>query len=306
VNVSESTEEWPIQRRIELATFLGTLQASYTDFDYLRPIWKTTTEKDALLGVSMTGVASGEILSHDLEKYSQTVKDLNNKWAKIIGINSAARTTCVKPAGTSSLVLGTSSGIHAWHNDHYIRRQRISKDETLYQYLKVMHPELVQECTQQSEVEKGLALICTPVKAPEGAIIRTETALNFLERVKKFSTEWVRPGHIDGINTHNVSATVSIRDNEWDRVGTWLWNNRNIYNGISVLNYDLGGYEELLPPHSDCSKEEYEQLLSKLIELDLNNVVEIEDLTDLQGEIACAGGMCEVDPLAVQPLNLEI
>lgn len=306
VNVSESTEEWPIQRRIELATFLGTLQASYTDFDYLRPIWKTTTEKDALLGVSMTGVASGEILSHDLEKYSQTVKDLNNKWAKIIGINSAARTTCVKPAGTSSLVLGTSSGIHAWHNDHYIRRQRISKDETLYQYLKVMHPELVQECTQQSEVEKGLALICTPVKAPEGAIIRTETALNFLERVKKFSTEWVRPGHIDGINTHNVSATVSIRDNEWDRVGTWLWNNRNIYNGISVLNYDLGGYEELLPPHSDCSKEEYENLLSKLIELDLNNVVEIEDLTDLQGEIACAGGMCEVDPLAVQPLNLEI
>jgi ribonucleoside-diphosphate reductase alpha chain len=306
INASESTDEWPMQRRVELATFLGTLQASYTDFDYLRPIWKTTTEKDALLGVSMTGVASGEILEHDLNSYTEVVKSLNKKWANLIGINPAARTTCVKPAGTSSLVLGTSSGVHAWHNDYYIRRQRINKDESLYQYLKVMHPELVQECTQQSEIEKGLALISTPVRAPKGAIVRTETALDFLERVRRFSTDWVRPGHIDGVNTHNVSATVSIRDNEWNTVGAWLWDNRNVYNGISVLNYDLGGYEELLPPHSDCSEAEYTRLLSKLVEVDLTNVVETEDLTDLQGEIACAGGMCEVDPLAHSTIELEL
>ena len=306
INASESTAKWPMLRRVELATFLGTLQASYTDFDYLRPIWRTTTEKDALLGVSMTGVASGEILKHDLNAYADVVKSLNEKWAEVIGINPAARTTCVKPAGTSSLVLGTSSGVHAWHNDHYIRRQRINKDDALYQYLKVMHPELVQECTQQSEIEKGLALISTPVKAPEGAIVRTETALDFLERVRRFSTDWVKSGHKDGANTHNVSATVSIRDNEWDTVGAWLWENRNVYNGISVLNYDLGGYEELLPPHSDCSEAEYTELLSKLVEVDLTNVVETEDLTDLQGEIACAGGMCEVDPLAPKAIELDL
>lgn len=306
INVSDSSEKWPMRTRVELATFLGTLQASYTDFHYLRPIWKTTTERDALLGVSMTGVGSGEILDHDLSTYSETVKTMNRKWATLFGINPAARTTCIKPAGTSSLVLGTSSGIHAWHNDFYIRRQRINKDEALYQYLNTMHPEVVQDCKEPSEVEKGLAVICTPIKAPEGAIIRTEPALEFLERVKKFSTEWVKPGHINGPNTHNVSATVSIREDEWEAVGNWMWENRDNYNGISVLNYDLGGYEELLPPHSDCTKEEYEALLSELVEVDLTNVIELEDLTDLQGELACAGGSCEIDVLAHRPLGLEL
>lgn len=295
VNVSKSTEKWPFDVRVELASFIGTLQASYTDFNYLRPIWKTTSEKDALLGVSMTGIGSGKILGNDLKLFAEIVKMTNAKWADVIGINRAARTTCIKPEGTASLVLGTSSGVHAWHNDHYIRRQRINKDEPLYQYLSVMHPELVQECTMESELEKGLALIQTPVKAPKDSIIRTETAMQFLTRVKKFSTEWVKPGHIDGANTHNVSATVSIRDNEWDEVGEWMWSNRHIYNGISVLNYDVGGYESMLPPHSDCSEETYEQLLNSLVEVDLKNVIEQEDMTDLQGEIACAGGLCEID-----------
>ncbi len=293
VSVSDNSEEYPIADRVVMAAFLGTLQATYTDFHYLRPIWKETTEKEALIGVSMTGVGSGEIMSHDLEYYADLVKWTNQKWAKVLGINPAARTTCVKPAGTSSLVLGTSSGVHAWHNDYYIRRQRVNKSEPLYQYLSIMHPELIEECASEAEQEKDLAIIRTPVKAPEGAIVRHETALEFLERVKKFSTEWVKPGHINGVNSHNVSATVSIREDEWDTVGEWLWDNRENYNGISVLQYDVGGYVQA--PHEDCDKETYERLMKSMVTVDLSNIPEMEDNTDLEGEVACAGGLCEID-----------
>ena len=293
ISVSEEDDSIPIAERVELATFLGTLQAAYTDFHYLRPIWKKTTEEDALLGVSMTGIGSGEILSHDLEHYAELVKDVNRKWADVLGINPAARTTCVKPAGTSSLVLGTSSGIHAWHNDYYIRRQRTPSNEPLYQYLSTMHPELVEECETPSEIEAGLGIMKFPVKAPNGSIVRSETALDFLERVKLFSEKWVRPGHVSGVNTHNVSATVSVREEEWDTVGEWLWENRDVYNGMAVIPYDVGGYPQA--PHEDCDKETYEDMLNVLGDVDLTNIHEVEDMTDLMGEVACAGGLCEID-----------
>jgi len=217
------------------------------------------------------------------------VKEENKRVADLIGINPAARTTCVKPAGTTSLTLGTSSGIHAWHNDYYIRRIRVGKNEAIYTYLLVNHPELVED---EYFRPHDTAVISIPQKAPDGAIMRTESSFDLLERVKKVSQEWIAPGHRNGNNTHNVSATVSIKDGDWDLVGEWMWNNREAYNGLSVLNYDGGTYTQA--PFEDCTKEEYERLMKSLTDVDLSKVIELTDETDLKGELACAGGACEV------------
>ena len=139
------TEQEELNARARAASFIATLQASYTDFHYLRPIWKRTTEKEALIGVSMTGIASGGVLNLDMLKPQHEVNKMNRQVALQIGINKAARTTCVKPAGTTSLTLGTSSGIHAWHNDYYIRRLRVGKNEAIYHYLAQNLPELIED-----------------------------------------------------------------------------------------------------------------------------------------------------------------
>ena len=122
--------------------------------------------------------------------------------------------------------------------------------------------------------------------------MRTESALQLLRRVAKISDEWVKPGTRNGQNTHNVSATISIKEAEWADVGEWMWENRKVYNGLSVLPYDGGTYKQA--PFEDCSKETYEAMLESLEEVDLTKVIEIEDNTDLSGELACAGGACEI------------
>ena len=289
VNVSNVDTQEEYEARVRAAAFIGTLQASYTDFHYLRPVWQRNTEKDALIGVSMTGIASGYVLKMDMKAAAKIVKQENKRVAELLGINPAARTTCVKPAGTTSLTLGTSSGIHAWHNDHYIRRIRVGKNEPIYEYLSTAHPELIED---EYFRPHDTAVISAPQRAPEDAITRAESAIEMLERVKKVSTEWVRPGHWKGQNTHNVSATVTIKDDEWAEVGEWMWENRGVYNGLSVLPYDGGTYTQA--PFEDCSKETYEAMLEGLSNVDLTKVIEIEDNTDLSGELACAGGACEV------------
>ncbi len=289
VNVSNIESQEDLNNRVKAATFLATLQAGYTDFHYLRPVWQRTTEKDALIGVSMTGIGSGVVLDYDMTEAANIVKEENKRVADLIGINPAARTTCVKPAGTTSLTLGTSSGIHAWHNDYYIRRIRVGKNEAIYTYLLVNHPELVED---EYFRPHDTAVISIPQKAPDGAIMRTESSFDLLERVKKVSQEWIAPGHRNGNNTHNVSATVSIKDGDWDLVGEWMWDNREAYNGLSVLNYDGGTYTQA--PFEDCTKEEYERLMKSLTDVDLSKVIELTDETDLKGELACAGGACEV------------
>ncbi len=289
VNVSNVETQEDLNERVRAATFIGTLQASYTDFHYLRDIWRRTTEKDALIGVSMTGIASGAVLKLDMDEAAKCVKVENARVAELIDIKPAARTTCVKPAGTTSLTLGTSSGIHAWHNDYYIRRIRVGKNEPIYAYLEKNHPELVED---EYFSPHTTAVISIPQKAPEGSILRTESALQLLRRVKTVTDEWVRPGFRKGQNTHNISATVSIKDAEWVDVGDWMWENRNSYNGLSVLPYDGGSYTQA--PFEDCSKETYEAMLNSLTSVDLTRVTEEEDNTDLKGEVACAGGACEV------------
>jgi ribonucleoside-diphosphate reductase alpha chain len=289
VNVSDVESQGELNSRVKAAAFIGTLQAGYTDFHYLRDIWRRTTEKEALIGVSMTGIASGKVLNLDTTEASKVVMMENERVAKLLGINKAARTTTVKPAGTTSLTVGTSSGIHAWHNDYYIRRLRVGKNEAIYTYLSLYHPDMIED---EYFRPHDTAVISVPQKAPEGAIMRTESALQLLKRVAKISTEWVKPGTRNGQNTHNVSATISIKDTEWTDVGEWMWENREVYNGLSVLPADGGTYKQA--PFTDCSKETYEAMLENLEAIDLTKVVEVEDNTDLSGELACSGGKCEI------------
>ena len=289
VNVSDVDTQEELNARVKAASFVGTLQAGYTDFHYLRPIWQRTTEKDALIGISMTGIGSGAVLKLDMKEAAKVVKIENKRVAEILGINASARCTTVKPAGTTSLALGTSSGIHAWHNDYYIRRVRVGKNESMYTHLAINHPELVED---EYFRPHDTAVIGIPQKAPDTAIFRTESPIQLLERVKKVHSEWVKPGHRSGNNTHNVSATISIREHEWKAVGEWMWDNKEYYNGLSVLPYDGGTY--IQAPFEDCTKEKYEELMKTLNDVDLSKVIELDDTTDLSGELACAGGACEV------------
>ena len=289
VNASDIESQEDFNNRVKAAAFIGTLQAGYTDFHYLRDIWRETTEKDALIGVSMTGIGSGTVLGYDMQKAAQLVKRENTRVAKAIGINSAARCTTVKPAGTTSLALGTSSGIHAWHNDYYVRRIRVGKNESIYKYLVENHPALIED---EFFRPHDTAVISIPQKAPEGSILRTESPFQLLERIKKVAMEWVVPGHRKGSNTHNVSATVSLKENEWVDAGEWMWENRKYYNGLSVLPFDGGTYTQA--PFEDITEEKYNEMMAVLTDIDLTQVVETNDETDLKGEIACAGGACEV------------
>ena len=289
VNVSNVESQEDLNDRVKAASFIGTLQASYTDFHYLRDIWRRTTEKDALIGVSMTGIASGKVLNFDMKEAANCVKEENARVADLLGIKPAARTTCVKPAGTTSLTLGTSSGIHAWHNDYYIRRLRVGKNEPIYSYLASNHPDLIED---EYFSPHTTAVISIPQKAPEGSILRVESALQLLKRVKLVTDSWVKPGFRKGQNTHNISATISIKDTEWVDVGDWMWENRDSYNGLSVLPYNGGTYTQA--PFEDCSKETYEVMMNSLSNLDLTMVTEEQDNTDLKGEAACAGGECEI------------
>jgi ribonucleoside-triphosphate reductase len=289
VNVSNIESQADLDARVKAATFIGTLQAGYTDFHYLRPVWQRTTEKDALIGIGMTGIGSGEILKYDMKSAANIVKQENARVAALIGINKAARSTTVKPSGTSSLVLGTSSGIHAWHNDYYLRRIRVGKNEAIYTYLSIYHPELVED---EYFRPHDTAVISVPQKAPAGSILRTESPIQLLERVKRVHNEWIKPGHRNGSNTHNVSATISIRDHEWDAVGEWMWSERESYNGLSVLPYSDHTYKQA--PFEDITREHYDKLLHSLSNIDLSKIVELSDDTNLRGEAACQGSQCEI------------
>jgi ribonucleoside-diphosphate reductase alpha chain len=289
INVSDVTTQKELNARAKAGTFLGTLQAGYTDFHYLRNIWKETTEKEALLGVSMTGIASAGVLSLDLTEAALVTVEENKRVANIIGINSSARITTVKPAGTTSLVVGSSSGIHAWHNDYYIRRMRVGKNEPLYGYMSTKFPMLIEDCVHKPHLE---AVMSFPQKAPEGSILRTENYKDTLERVARFNSEWVKSGHMSGKNSHNVSCTISLKEDEWEACGQWMWDYRYYYTGISVLPYDGGSYQQ--PPFEDCTKETFEKMFKHLQSIDLTQVREFDDLTEAKDNLACSGGSCEI------------
>jgi ribonucleoside-diphosphate reductase alpha chain len=288
INMGTVESQEDLEERAALASFLGTLQASYTDFPFLREEWKRNTEEDALVGIGLTGIASQDTTKYDLMKAAFIATEANKMTASMIGINPAKRVTTVKPSGTSSLILGTSSGIHGWHAPYYIRRIRYNASEPIVDFLLDRIPRLMEI----DEMDQNNVVVSFPVKAPSGAILRSEPLSQMLSRVSRYNAQWVAPGHFEGPNHNNVSVTVSVREDEWDYLREWMWNQRHNYNGISVLPYDGGTYTQA--PFEEIDEETYNHLMKYMVPIDFTQMVEHEDNTNLQGEAACAGGACEI------------
>jgi ribonucleoside-triphosphate reductase len=190
---------------------------------------------------------------------------------------------------TSSLVLGTSSGIHAWYDKFFVRRMRVGKNEGIYKFLNKKIPQLLEDEFFKPQQQ---GVISIPVKAPENALMRSESPIETLERVKYFSENWILPGHNDGQNTHNISATINLKPEDWEEVGEWMWKNRVTYNGLSVIPYDNGTYKQA--PFEAITEEKYNELYDYLVNINMEEIIEYEDNTDLTGELACANGSCEL------------
>jgi len=289
INASDIETQEEYNARAKAAAFIGTLQASYTDFHYLRDVWRKTTEKEALLGIGMTGIASGAVFKLNMKEAAKVAVEENERVAKVLGINKAARVTTVKPSGTTSLVLGTSSGIHAWHDDFYLRRIRLGKNEALYTYLSMYHPEMLEDDFFKPTLQ---SIVSVPQRAPEGSITRKESAMDLLERIKTINKNWIKPGHRKGANMHNVSATVTIKQDEWPAVGEWLYENKEYFTALSFLPEDLGTYKQA--PFETITEEQFNEAVKSLNQVDLSKVIEMSDNTALMDQAACAGGACEV------------
>ena len=292
VNGADVTSEADFIQRVIMASRIGTLQAAYTDFPFLRSVWQETTAREALLGVSITGIGAGRLAKFNLKKAALAAVAENKRVAKLLGINQAARVTCIKPEGTGSLVLGTPAGIHSWHNPYYWRTIRVGKagkDGALYNYLTDVVPDLIED---EKGKEDTHAVFRVPVQAnPEGYFRQNETAIDLLERVKRYNQHWITPGHQGGTNKHNISCTVSIRQDEWEAVGRWMWDNKQFYNGLAVLPYFGGNYRQA--PFSDCDEAEFKRYAPLLNKINITDVEETES-TGFAGASACSGPICEL------------
>jgi len=288
INVSTIENQEDLLQRVWAATVIGTIQAAYTNFHYLSKEWQDNVEEEALLGVSLTGIADVDYTKFNWKEAAEYSKKINEQYAKIIGINSAHRITNIKPSGTSGLTLGTSSGIHARHAKYYKRNIRYNKIEPIAQYLMKNHKQIVQD-----EIGNELNIVVSiPVKSPEGSVTRSETALQFLSRVKYFLENWIIPGHTEGPNKHNISCTINVKNGEWEKIEKWMWENKELYNGISLFPFDGGHYVQA--PFEEITEEEYDNLSKLITDIDLTQVIEYADNTELREEVACSGNACEV------------
>lgn len=288
-NLTEIRNDKDLYNRVYAAALLGTLQASYTNFPYLSDVWKEVTEKEALLGCSFTGIAdSPQLTATQLQECAKLVLEVNEKYAKKIGINPAARATAVKPEGSASCVVGSASGIHDRHDELYLRRIRMNNHDSLAKYFMHNTPELVEE----DIFSKNGIVLTIPQQAPVGASIRKNTtALSLLERVNFYNQNWVKPGHRSGDNYHNVSCTINYRQEEIEPLRQAMWDSRNIYSGISLLPFDGSSYQQA--PFESCDQATFDKYDELIKDIDLSKVLEFEDNTDRTNEVACGGGNCE-------------
>lgn len=279
-------------RKVKLATILGTIQATYTTFPYLRKIWQKNTEEERLLGVSLTGIMDHEILNGsnfmgDLENVLKILKETaietNKEWADKLGIPVSAAITCVKPSGTVSQLVDAASGIHARHSQYYIRTVRGDNKDPLTQFMKE------QGIPSEPDVMKpdNTTVFSFPVKAPDGCVTRDDmTALQQLELWKTYALHWCE---------HKPSITVSVRKDEWVAVGAWLYQNFDIASGLSFLPHSDHIYNQA--PYQDCTKEQYEEALAKMpkaVEWSRLSEYETFDTTKSSQTMACISGACEI------------
>jgi ribonucleoside-diphosphate reductase alpha chain len=281
----------------EAASIIGTLQASYTYVPYLSPVTQFINDREALLGVSICGIMDNPrvLLNPEvLREGAEVVKRVNAEVAEVIGINPAARTTCVKPEGTASLVLGSASGIHPHHARRYFRRVQANRVEPVYQYFKIHNPNMVEPSNQNPEMDD---VICFPIEAPRDAVCLEDVGgVEFLECVRIVQENWVIPGTSDdsfspGL-THNVSNTVSFKHEERESVRDWIWSHRHEVTGIALL-MDLNVYVQAPREAVENDQQIARWNALKCVPVDYTLMYESDDNTSLSDVKTCAGGSCE-------------
>jgi ribonucleoside-triphosphate reductase (thioredoxin) len=283
-----------------VAATIGTLQAAYTEMSYLGPVTRVINERESLLGVSICGILERpDVLLNPtvLRKGAETCVMTNRAVAETIGIQPAARVTCVKPEGTASLLLGTASGIHPHHAKRYFRRVQAARTEPVYNFFKSWNPQMTEVYGMKADTTD---VITFPIEAPEGAILKKDiNALDFLEMVKLVQENWVVPGtahekYNPGLR-HNVSNTVTVKEGEWESVADFIWENRAYFTGVSLLaasgdkDYQQAPNEEVTTP-ADIAK--WNSLTYEPVDYALMS--EAADYTSLKETVACAGGACEI------------
>lgn len=290
VVVRETDTFESLSRKIRLATILGTIQATLTNFQFLGEEWKKNTEEERLLGVSLTGIMDNESLSRlditgelekDLETLRGIARETNEEFAKRLGINPSAAITCVKPSGTVSQLVDSASGIHTRHAPYYIRRIRMDKKDTIYQYLKDKGIPVEDDAYAKDTT----AVFSFPMKAPEGAICRNDrTAIEQLELWLIYQRHWCE---------HKPSVTITVKDEEWPEVGAWVYKHFDEVSGISFLPHSNHTYKQA--PYEDITKEQYEALIASIPEsIDWSGMIEETDNTEGTQTLACTGGSCEL------------
>lgn len=290
VIVPNCEDEEDFIQSCQQASFLGTMQATLTDFTFLRPKWAFNAKRDALIGVSLTGQAmKPELMTPEiLSKAATNVVEMNHVISSILGIHPAKRATCTKPSGTTSACMGVTSGIHAAHSDYFIRRIRAAKLSPLGKHLikeyGMQDKGFVEQCVY-SDTDIVLSVPCKM----EGALTRHEGALTLLDRTAQVYDNWVVKGHVEGAEKNNISLTVSYKDEEKEEVREWMWENRHKCRGISLLPYS-GEYPQA--PFEEITKEKYEELILKCPNIDVSKII-YDDGSRMQ-IAACAGGSCEV------------
>jgi ribonucleoside-triphosphate reductase (thioredoxin) len=285
VVVREGDTEATLTKKVELATILGTIQSTLTNFKFLSSELKANTDEERLLGVSLTGIMDAKITSTPDPKLLERLRDharrTNHKYADLLNIPRSTSITCVKPSGTVSQLVDSASGIHARHNDYYIRTIRMDKKDPIYHFLKDKGIKVEDEQFRPDST----AVFSFPMKAPKGAILRNDkTALEQLELWLIYQRHWCE---------HKPSVTISVKDNEWVAVGAWVWKHFNEISGVSFLPHSDHTYVQA--PYQDCTKKEYEDLLKKTPKtIDWKEFVELDDNTVGAQTLACTGGSCEI------------
>jgi ribonucleoside-diphosphate reductase alpha chain len=285
VVVRNGDTEATLTRKIELATILGTIQSTLTNFQFLSSEWVKNTSEERLLGVSLTGIMDAKITSNPdpkmLERLRDVARKTNQKYATKMDIPVSASITCVKPSGTVSQLVDSASGIHARHNDYYLRRIRMDKKDPIYDFLKEKGVSVEDEAFRPDNT----AVFTFPMKAPKGAILRNDwSALTQLENWLVYQRHFCE---------HKPSVTISVKDEEWVEVGAWVWKHFDEISGVSFLPHSDHTYQQA--PYEDCTKEQYEELLKTTPKaIDWKEFIEVDDNTTSAQTLACTGGSCEI------------
>ena len=288
VVVRSTDTKQDLERKVRLATILGTYQSTMTHFPYLRKVWQKNTEAERLLGVSLTGILDNKLMGETSDKTKAMLEglrdisvDTNLLLSTELNIPVSAAITCIKPSGTVSQLVDSASGIHTRHSKYYVRRVRGDKKDPLSTFMTDQGIPS-EDCVLRPE---STTVFSFPKKSPDGALLREDiTAIEHLELWLMYQKHWCE---------HKPSVTISVEEHEWPEVGSWIWKNFDDVSGVSFLPYDGGTYKQA--PYEECTEEEYKELLHKMPKsIEWNSLIEIDDNVEGAQTLACTAGACEI------------